>query len=260
MIASTIPARESEEQADIKWTGNVHPVDQATEQAVLDAYVGKIRLGIPKAPPIAGTLPTDRRRLQKRQPTKPQAKPAQPGEKLKVSGRDVDDLTDDALRVLQLFAQGKSFGAVADACGIHRAHLSRVWNWFVSAHKVNLRELRMLEDVSFDGLRRYVLGMKDGIRAATLTNYQRGRISNAKLPLIDADEARQPSGRVLRMLSMVAAGMKDAQVDKMEGLRPGAVANVRRVVGVSRSRLQQLKDTSAAGVRTLLVKLERIPR
>ena len=246
-----------EELAGVKWTGNVRPVDQGTEKAVLGAYIAEIRVSISDGREIAATLPTERRRQK---PTKPQAKPARPGEKLKVSTRNVEDLTDEALTFLQMLASGKSVGAAADACGIHRAHGVRLWNRFCEAHKVELRELRRLIDVSLDGLRRYVLGLKDGVHAPTLTNCQRGRINNAKLPLIDADEARQPSERVLRMLAMTAIGMKDSEVDSLEGLRPGAVANVRRVVGVSRNRLQRLKDTSADGVHTLLVKLERIPR
>lgn len=70
---------------------------------------------------------------------------------------DVRQLSETALLVLQLFATGKSAGAVAEICGCHRLRIVRFQRWFFREYRFDVAEVRTLADATVDGIRRFVL-------------------------------------------------------------------------------------------------------
>lgn len=121
-MISQAPVRD--ELAGVKWTGNVRPVDRATQARVLNQFHEEQRVRPAKLKPQCG---------------------------------DVKRLSPVALYILQLFATGKSTGAVAEACSCPRVHMVRFRKWFAECHGVEIQDVRKLADLTLDGLREYVV-------------------------------------------------------------------------------------------------------
>jgi hypothetical protein len=88
---------------NIRWTGNVRPVDPETEAGIIRQYVGGQRVALPK-------------------PWSP------------CHMADVKHLTPNALLVLSLFAQGSPITPIANRLRTHREHIVRILKWAAVFH------------------------------------------------------------------------------------------------------------------------------
>ena len=110
MIASASTPSIRDELADVKWTGNVKPVDARTQRRVLDAF--------------------DRQG-------------AVQSTKLKPPKADARDMTETAVLILDMFRQGLTTSEVAEACGVHRIQIACFRNWVAIFHGVSVAKFRV---------------------------------------------------------------------------------------------------------------------
>jgi hypothetical protein len=220
MIASTsTPSSPSirDEFAGVKWTGNVTPVDQRTQRLVLEQFHQEQQL-----------------------------RPA----RLKPTRHDVDQLTETALYVLQLFAEGLCTGAVAETCGVHRVQIVRFRNWMAERHGFDIKTLRLATDRTLDGLRGSIIS---GVfrTCSTPPKKPAAIAAEPKLPRIDKAEILSLSDRVVRILQRVSMRMSDEENAAHEGVRMEAVGHVLRVLQIRKTDLEVIRDKSLENVRRL---------
>ncbi len=220
-MSTSVLSTATHDLAGARWSDNVKPVDARTQRRVIDTFHQEQR-----------------------------CRPA----KLKPSRHDVKTLSGTALYILQLFAEGLSTGAVAEACGVDRMQIVRFRKWVAEIHGVDVTTMRMSVDPTLDGLKMCVVSgtFQRASRAPAMPPAVSAG-EHRRLPRIDKEEVLAMSERVVRILSRVAAGVPDAHNAAQEGLREEAVGHVLRVLCTRKSEIESIRDKSLENVRRLML-------